>query len=73
MDIISPENWTLLQDVVFPKLLNGKKMVVQGSGKVGSSIISEMAVYGVNLIAVSDAGGAIIGDNLDPGRCHGRC
>uniref|UniRef100_UPI002629865C Glu/Leu/Phe/Val family dehydrogenase n=1 Tax=Oceanispirochaeta sp. TaxID=2035350 RepID=UPI002629865C len=66
VDIISATDWTLLQDVVFPKLLKGKKMVVQGSGKVGSSIISEMAKYGVNLIAVSDAGGAIIGDNLDP-------
>ena len=66
MEIITDKNWQLLQDKVFPKLFRGKKMVVQGSGKVGSSIIREMAVYGVNLIAVSDAGGAIIGENLDP-------
>jgi glutamate dehydrogenase/leucine dehydrogenase len=66
LNIISDDEWALLQDVIFPKLLKGKKMVVQGSGKVGSSIISEMAAYGVNLIAVSDAGGAILGDFLDP-------
>jgi glutamate dehydrogenase (NAD(P)+) len=66
IDIITSDEWSELQSSVFPKLLKGKKMVVQGSGKVGSSIIRELAVYGVNLIAVSDAGGAILGDNLDP-------
>ncbi|MDC7231952.1 MAG: Glu/Leu/Phe/Val dehydrogenase dimerization domain-containing protein [Spirochaetales bacterium] len=66
MDIISTADWNTLESSVFPKLLKGKKMVVQGSGKVGSSIIRELSVYGVNLIAVSDAGGAVIGDNLDP-------
>jgi glutamate dehydrogenase/leucine dehydrogenase len=50
---------------VFTVLLKGKKLVVQGSGKVGSSIIKELAVFDVNLTAVSDAGGAVIGNNLD--------
>jgi len=65
IDIICIDSWTQLHKIIFPKLLKGKKMVVQGSGKVGSSIISEMVAYGVNLIAVSDAGGAVIGDYLD--------
>lgn len=64
--ILTSDEWNELQSSVFPKLLRSKKMVVQGSGKVGSSIIRELAAYGVNLIAVSDAGGAIIGHNLDP-------
>jgi len=65
-DIVPDGNWKILRDSVFPKLLKDKKMVVQGSGKVGSSIMRELAIFGVNLIAVSDAGGAVIGDNLDP-------
>jgi glutamate dehydrogenase (NAD(P)+) len=40
--------------------------VVQGSGKVGGALISSLAPYGVRLIAVADAGGAVIGDALDP-------
>ena len=66
MDIIPEEVWTGLESVVFPKLLKDKTMVVQGSGKVGSSIIRELAPFGINLIAISDAGGAVIGDHLDP-------
>ncbi len=65
-ELITADQWEVLQKKVFPKLLKHKKMVVQGSGKVGSSIIRELAPYGVNLIAVSDAGGAVIGDELDP-------
>ena len=64
-NIIGDSDWSVLSTRVFPKLLKGKTMVVQGSGKVGGSIIREMSAYGVNLIAVSDAGGAVIGDMLD--------
>lgn len=63
--IISTEQWLKLENVVYPKLLTGKKIAVQGSGKVGSSIMSELSKYGVNIIAVADAGGAIFGDHLD--------
>ncbi len=66
MDLITEGEWETLRKKVFTKLLKNKTMVVQGSGKVGSSIIQELAPYGVNLIAVSDAGGAVIGDQLDP-------
>jgi glutamate dehydrogenase/leucine dehydrogenase len=66
MDIIPEDVWTGLESTVFPKLLRNKTMVVQGSGKVGSSIIKELAPFGINLIAISDAGGAVIGDHLDP-------
>ena len=65
-EIISGENWTRLRETIYPKLLKGKRVVVQGSGKVGSSIIQELAPFGVNLIAISDAGGALIGEYLDP-------
>ncbi|MBN2652700.1 MAG: Glu/Leu/Phe/Val dehydrogenase [Spirochaetales bacterium] len=50
---------------VFTALLRGKKVVVQGSGKVGASILEELVIFGVDLIAVADAGGAVIGKNLD--------
>ena len=66
IDIISDADWRILSDTVYPKLLRDKKIIVQGSGKVGSSIIRELAVFGVNLIAISDAGGAVIGNHLDP-------
>ncbi len=64
-DIISDRDWEKLDAVVYGKLLKNKKVVVQGSGKVGSSIMRELARYGVNMIAVADAGGAVIGDHLD--------
>ncbi len=64
--LISDTDWKLLNDRVFPALLDGKTLVVQGSGKVGGALISSLAPYGINLIAVADAGGAVIGDRLDP-------
>jgi glutamate dehydrogenase/leucine dehydrogenase len=63
--LISDEEWKELTGVIYPKLFRDKTMVVQGSGKVGSSIIQEMVPFGVNLIALSDAGGAVMGDHLD--------
>lgn len=62
---IDSNQWDKLCSEVFPKLLKDKTMIIQGCGKVGGSIITEMASFGVRLIAVSDAHGAIIGENLD--------
>ena len=64
-DLISHDRWRLLDTEIFPRLLGDKKVVVQGSGKVGGSMLKELCRYGVNLIAVADAGGAVIGDHLD--------
>lgn len=64
--LLSDVNWKLLSERVFPALLAGKTLVVQGSGKVGGALIASLAPYGVKLIAVADAGGAVIGDGLDP-------
>lgn len=64
-DLISSDIWHLLDTAIFPSLLKDKKVVVQGSGKVGGSILRELARYRVNLIAVADSGGAVIGDHLD--------
>jgi glutamate dehydrogenase (NAD(P)+) len=64
-NLIDEDEWRVLETKVYPKLLRDKKVVVQGSGKVGGSILRELAAYGVNVIAVLDAGGALIGDHLD--------
>ncbi|MBU4370773.1 MAG: hypothetical protein KKD68_02635 [Proteobacteria bacterium] len=63
---ISDEAWRALDYEVFPKLLRDKRIVVQGSGKVGGSFIGEMARYPVIFAAVADRDGALIG-RLDPG------
>lgn len=57
--------WKVLSTKVYPVLLEGKTLSVQGSGKVGGALISSLAPYGVKLVAVSDAGGAVFGDGLD--------
>ncbi|MDP3097137.1 MAG: Glu/Leu/Phe/Val dehydrogenase dimerization domain-containing protein [Syntrophales bacterium] len=62
---IADETWRALDDEVFPKLLRDKRIVVQGSGKVGGSFIEEMARYPVIFAAVADRDGALIG-RLDP-------
>ena len=64
-DIIRDNDWNLLYETIYPKMLRDKKIVVQGSGKVGGSVLQELKHFGVNIIAVSDAGGAVIGDHLD--------
>lgn len=64
-DIIHDDEWDVLDRCVFPKLLKGKKVIVQGAGKVGGSLLRELLRYNVNIIAVSDASGAVIGDYLD--------
>ncbi|MFC1752545.1 Glu/Leu/Phe/Val dehydrogenase [Thermoproteota archaeon] len=63
-NLISDAEWEKLRKIIYPKLLKNKTVVVQGSGKVGASILSELDVFGINVIAVSDAGGAIIGNHL---------
>lgn len=63
-EIIVEKQWCKLNEEIFPKLFKDKKVVVQGFGKVGSSIVKELAAYGVNIIAVADAGGAVVGSNL---------
>ena len=62
---IANETWQALEERVFPKLLKDKRIVVQGSGKVGGSFIGEMARYPVIFSAVADRNGAVIG-RLDP-------
>lgn len=62
---IADETWRTLDETVFPKLLRDKRVVVQGSGKVGGSFIEEMARYPVIFAAVADRNGALTG-RLDP-------
>jgi len=63
---ISEKDWKVLNESVFPRLLKNKRIIVQGSGDVGGSIMEQLMPYGVNLVAVADAGGAIVGEHLDP-------
>ena len=64
-DVIPDREWKVLDTQVFPKLLRDKKIIVQGSGDVGGSIIEQLSFYGVKVVAVSDAGGAVTGDSLE--------
>ncbi|MCU0577299.1 MAG: hypothetical protein MUD15_10810 [Desulfobacterota bacterium] len=64
-ELLTGDEWATLISEVYPKLLKDKRIVVQGSGKVGGSLLQELKPYGVNVIAVADAGGAVIGDHLD--------
>lgn len=64
-DLLPDVSWRELESRIFPKLLRNKKIVVQGTGDVGASVLREFERYGVNVIAVGDAGGAIIGEHLD--------
>ncbi|TAL37745.1 MAG: Glu/Leu/Phe/Val dehydrogenase [Spirochaetes bacterium] len=63
--MVSAAEWEELMGGVFPDLLEGKKIVVQGTGNVGGALLKELKPFGVNLVAVSDAGGAVIGERLD--------
>ncbi|MFP4382926.1 MAG: Glu/Leu/Phe/Val family dehydrogenase [Spirochaetia bacterium] len=65
-EYITSDEWQELDTGILPKLLKGRKVIVQGSGKVGGSVIKELSRYGVNIVAVADKEGAVIGDNLDP-------
>ena len=63
--LLSAEEWKLLSETVYPALLEGKTLSVQGSGKVGGSLLTSLMPYGLRLVAIADAGGAIFGDALD--------
>ncbi len=62
---ISRSDWAELTSTIYPKLLRGKRVVIQGIGKVGRSIAAELAPYGVNIIAAANRSGAVIGEKLD--------
>ena len=62
---ITAETWQTSIIRSFQKLLRDKRIIVQGSGKVGGSFIEEMAKYPVIFAAVADRDGALIG-RLDP-------
>ncbi len=61
---IAEELWEKARPV-FAKLLAGKRVIVQGSGKVGSSLMEELAPYGVVFTGVADHGGAVMGEALN--------
>ena len=64
-DLLPDVSWLELERRVFPKLLRDKMIIVQGTGNVGASVLREFERYHVNVVAVGDAGGAIIGEHLD--------
>ncbi len=61
---LSSGEWRRLDEEVYPKLLGGARIVVQGAGKVGSSVMRELERYDVNIVGVADRDGAVIGDDL---------
>lgn len=63
--IFTEQQWTLLEQEIFPKLLKQKRVMVQGSGKVGSSVMQELDRFGISICGVADRDGAIYGDALD--------
>ncbi|PCJ58464.1 MAG: hypothetical protein COA79_13165 [Planctomycetota bacterium] len=62
--LISNMEWDQLIYIVYPKLLRDKKVVLQGAGKVGISILQELEKFDVNVIAVADASGGVIGEKI---------
>lgn len=63
--VISPKQWSSLILDIYPKLFRDKRVVIQGYGKVGSSVARELSRFGVKVIGVADAGGAVVGHSLD--------
>jgi len=45
--------------------VEGKRVAVQGFGKVGSVVVRELAARGARIVAVSDVSGAVAEDGLD--------
>ncbi|MDC7232877.1 MAG: Glu/Leu/Phe/Val dehydrogenase dimerization domain-containing protein [Spirochaetales bacterium] len=64
-DIIPDALWDEFNTSIFIKLLKGKTVLVQGSGKVGSSVIKELSRYQVSIVGVADKDGVVYGDGLD--------
>lgn len=56
--------WDQLIFMVYPKLLKGKKVILQGAGNVGMSVLVDIEKFGVEIIGVADAGGAVFGSNF---------
>ncbi len=61
---LTEEEWNRLHSSVYPQLLGGARVVIQGAGKVGSSVMRELERYNVHIVAVADRDGAVIGSNL---------
>jgi len=59
---LEPDEWKRLFEIVFPALMDGKRVVVQGAGKVGGSAMAELDRLGARIIAVADGEGAVIGE-----------
>lgn len=57
-------DWDQLLYMVYPKLLKDKTVILQGAGNVGMSVLFDIEKFGVNIIGVADAGGAIYGSNF---------
>lgn len=63
---VGEDEWNRLYSEIFPALLSGKRVVVQGAGKVGGSAMTELARLGARIIAVADGEGALVGsEGLD--------
>jgi glutamate dehydrogenase/leucine dehydrogenase len=61
---ITQIEWDQLLYMVYPKLLKNKTVILQGAGNVGMSILFDIEKFGVNIIGVADASGAILGSNF---------
>ena len=59
---VSQESWR--ESNLYRKLLAGRRVVLQGSGKVGGSLLAELERFDVNLVAIADKDGAIVGDRI---------
>ncbi len=55
---------TWRESTAYRKLLSGRRVVLQGSGKVGGSLLAELERFDVNLIAIADKDGALVGDRI---------
>ena len=65
--LVSENDWESLLREIYPKLLRKKKVVLQGTGKVGLSLLKHLREMGVNLVGAADVRGAIIGEEIDIG------
>lgn len=59
---VPEETWR--ESTPYRKLLSGRRVVLQGSGKVGGSLLAELERFDANLTAIADKDGAIIGDRI---------
>lgn len=49
----------------FRKLLEGKKIAIQGAGKVGFSVFEQLSAFDVKVVGISDYAGAVFGESLN--------